>query len=131
MLCHLSQEWTKLGRPEGASWPVERDTHAACSLNYGEEHPQLLVTGGVDKDGNTLQDAWILDVNSGRWREVSGDECVTGSTESVVQTRSISFKLCCCKTTKLTNHRNLDVCTNFQNDVRISWTSTNFWLKFG
>ena len=70
----FSQEWTKLERPEGTPWPVERSAHAACCLNYGEENPHLLVTGGVDKDGNTLQDAWILDVNSGRWREVSGDQ---------------------------------------------------------
>ena len=93
-MCHLSQEWTKLKRPEEASWPVERASHAACCLNYGEEHPQLLVTGGLDNEDNTLQDAWILDVNSGRWREVSGDvhmnECVTVQlTESIVQTKSI------------------------------------------
>ena len=55
----------------GAPWPVERASHAAICLNYGEEHPQLLVTGGVDNNGNTLGDAWILDVKSGRWREVS------------------------------------------------------------
>ena len=53
---------------------MDRSSHAACCLNFGEEHPQLLVTGGVDKNGNTLGDAWILDVKSGRWREVSGDE---------------------------------------------------------
>ena len=73
-ICHLSQEWTKLERPEGASWPVERASHAACCLNYGEEQPQLLVTGGVDNVDNILQDAWILDVKSGRWREVSGSD---------------------------------------------------------
>ena len=81
LLWYLSQEWTKLEKPERALCPVGRSSHAACCLNYGEEHPQLLVTGGVDKSGNTLQDAWILDVNSGRWRKVSGDECVTGSTD--------------------------------------------------
>ena len=70
---HLPQKWTKLERPRGAPWPVDRFYHAACCLNYGEEQPQLLVTGGWDKYGNTLKDAWILDVNSGRWREVSGD----------------------------------------------------------
>ena len=70
IMCHLFQEWTKLEWPEGAPKPVGRDSHAACCLNYGEEHPQLLVTGGVDNGGNTLQDAWILDVNSGRWSEV-------------------------------------------------------------
>ena len=94
VLCHLSQKWTKLEKPERASWPVNRVSHAACCLNYDEEHPQLLVTGGVDKNDNTLQDAWVLDVNFERWREVSGDKCVSGSTESVVQTRSKSYKLC-------------------------------------
>ena len=81
VLWYLSQEWTKLEKPEGASWPVERSAHAACCLNYGEEHPQLLVTGGWDKNDNTLQDAWVLDVNSGRWRKVSCDECVNCSTD--------------------------------------------------
>ena len=70
----MSQEWTKLKKPEGTLWPVERSAHGACCLNYGEEHPQLLVTGGLDKNGDTLQDAWILDVESGRWSEVSGDQ---------------------------------------------------------
>ena len=74
VLYHLSQEWTKLERPEEAPWPVERIAHAACCLNYGEEHPQLLVTGGLDKNDTTLQDAWILDVNSGRWRRVSSGD---------------------------------------------------------
>ena len=69
---HLSQEWTKLENSGVSPLPVGRDAHAACCLNYGEEHPQLLVTGGVDKDGISLQDAWILDVTSGGWREVSG-----------------------------------------------------------
>ena len=59
----------------GAPWPVERASHAACCLNYGEEHSQLLVTGGKGNYTTTLQDAWILDVNSGRWKEVSGDVC--------------------------------------------------------
>ena len=36
-----------------------------------------MVTGGVDKNDNTLQDAWILDVKCGRWREVSSDLLVT------------------------------------------------------
>ena len=71
---HLSQEWTKLEKSEEASWPVERSAHAACCLNYGEEHPQLLVTGGLGKNNDSLQDAWILDVKSREWREVCHDE---------------------------------------------------------
>jgi len=60
-------------RIEGAPWPVERAAHATCCLNYGQDHPQALVTGGQDNNGNTLNDMWTLDVKSGRWREVSGD----------------------------------------------------------
>ena len=66
----LSQEWIKLGQPEGAPWPVERSGHAACCLNYGDEEPVLLMTGGVDDNDNTLKDAWLLEVNSRRWRAV-------------------------------------------------------------
>ena len=51
---------------------MERSDHAACCLNYGEEHPQLLVTGGTKSSDSSLNDAWILDVISGKWREVSG-----------------------------------------------------------
>ena len=68
---HLLQEWTKLEKTKGDPWPAGRDSHAACCLNYGEKHPQLLVTGGVGNDGITLSDAWILDVNSGKWSEVN------------------------------------------------------------
>ena len=79
--CLLSQEWTKLERPEGAPWPAERMAHAACCLNYRDYHPQLLVTGGLDKKGKTLNDAWVLDINTGWWREVREVEgcvvCVT------------------------------------------------------
>jgi len=49
---------------------VERRGHAACCLKYGDEEPVLLMTGGVNGNDNTLKDAWLLDVNSGRWREV-------------------------------------------------------------
>ena len=73
ILHHLSQEWTKLERPTGAPWPAERASHAACCLNFGQDHPQVLVTGGLDKNGNTLNDIWILDIKSGMWREVSSD----------------------------------------------------------
>ena len=72
ILHHLPQEWTKLEGPERAPWPMERACLAACCLNYGEEHPQLLVTGGRDSNDNTQCDAWILDVMSWKWRKVSG-----------------------------------------------------------
>ena len=59
-----------MDKPEGAAWPVGRDVHAACCLNYGQEHPQLLISGGLDKDHKTLGDAWLLSVATGTWREV-------------------------------------------------------------
>ena len=68
--CHFSQEWAKLEKPHGAPWPVGRSGHAACCLNYRDDKPVLLMTGGVDDNDNTLKDAWLLEVNSGRWREV-------------------------------------------------------------
>ncbi len=56
---------------EGEPWPVERAAHAACCLNYGQDHPQLLVHGGVDNDYNVLGDMLILDIDTGKWTEVS------------------------------------------------------------
>ncbi len=53
---------------EGEPWPVGRSLHAACCLNYGQDHPQLLVHGGVGNDKKTLG---ILDVDTGKWTEVS------------------------------------------------------------
>ena len=69
----LPQEWTKLERPVEAPWPEERHGHATCCLNYGEEHPQLFVTGGWNNNKTILGDAWILDVKSGSWKTVSGN----------------------------------------------------------
>ena len=60
---------------EGEPCPVARDGHAAVCLNYGGDHPQLLVTGGRGADGKVLNDAWMLDVQSGRWREVRVYAC--------------------------------------------------------
>ena len=50
--------------------PEERAAHAACCLNYGQQHSQLLITGGRSKEDHLLGDAWVLDVDNGRWRKV-------------------------------------------------------------
>ncbi len=55
----------------GDPWPVERQVHAACCLNYGQDHPQLLVHGGVGKGSNVLGDMLILDTDTGKWTEAS------------------------------------------------------------
>ena len=65
------QHWRKLVHQEGEPCPVGRSGHAAvCLHGYGGYHPHLLVTGGLDKDKTVLSDAWILDLESGRWKEV-------------------------------------------------------------
>ena len=56
---------------QGELWPVERSGHAACCLIYGQDHPQLLMHGGLDNDNKTLGDMWIFDVDTGKWTEVS------------------------------------------------------------
>ena len=46
-----------------------RSVHTAVCLGPGD-HPQVLVYGGVDNSGKVLSDMWVVDVHSGRWREV-------------------------------------------------------------
>ena len=55
---------------QGDQWPEARSRYSACVLNYGEEYPTVLVSGGLDKDRKVLGDMWILDVDSGKWTEV-------------------------------------------------------------
>ena len=67
------QHWSKVDHHEGEPCPVARNGHAAVCLDYGGDHPQLLVTGG--KGNKVLSDIWMLDVQSGRWREVRVYAC--------------------------------------------------------
>ena len=55
----------------GKLWPEARAFHAACCLNYGQQFPQLLVTGGLGKDRKPLGDIWIFDIERGKWRKVT------------------------------------------------------------
>lgn len=64
------QVFTKFTRQGGEPWPTERSYHAACCLGFGSENPHLLVTGGVDGEGRTLNDAWLLDVINRKWKKV-------------------------------------------------------------
>ena len=56
-----------------------RHGHAAVSLWNGGDHSQLLVMGGRDENNKVLSDAWILDLQAERWREVRmWEECKGG-----------------------------------------------------
>ena len=68
---YIMQDWRKLECQEkGVPRPMGRSSHDAVCLGYGGDHPHLLVTGGLDNDKTVLGDAWMLDLQSGRWREV-------------------------------------------------------------
>ena len=67
------QHWSKLDHQEGIPRPVGRSTHVAVCLGYGGDNPKLLMTGGRDANKVTLNDVWILDLDSRKWKEVS--EC--------------------------------------------------------
>ena len=54
----------------GVPQPVGRSYHASCCLNYDDNHPKVLMIGGLDETNNVLGDAWIFDINSGKWTEV-------------------------------------------------------------
>ena len=64
------QNWSKLNKSGGGPWPEERTGPVACCLNYGQQFPQLLVTGGVDRQLRPLADVWILNIHRGKWKKV-------------------------------------------------------------
>lgn len=49
-----------------------RDDHSACIKNGTS--PLFLTLGGVNNQFNTLADLWIMDVDSGKWKQVRGIE---------------------------------------------------------
>lgn len=70
-MCHpfFNQECQKFVPKSGEAWPIGRVEHAACCLGFGER-PQLLLIGGLYEGNKTLNDIWILDLESMKWREV-------------------------------------------------------------
>ena len=67
---YFTQNWRKLNKSGDGLWPEERIHHAACCLNYGQQFPQLLVSGGLDKQNKPLADLWILDIERENWKKV-------------------------------------------------------------
>ena len=47
-----------------------RSLHAAACIEHGGDRPQLMITGGLDAASIVLNDVWIMDVQSGRWKKV-------------------------------------------------------------
>ena len=61
---------TKVEPHDGEPWPVGRSAHAACGLGYAEDHIYLLISGGLNNDGQVLNDMWLFDVSLKKWKEV-------------------------------------------------------------
>ena len=76
------QVWTKLSgesetvsspsqrNPSLLSHPSARDGHSACVIE-GAPRPLMLVTGGWDATDQATSDMWLLDINSGLWKQVN------------------------------------------------------------
>ena len=47
-----------------------RNYHAAVCIEHGGDRPQLVITEGLSAGDNLLNDVWIMDVQSGRWKKV-------------------------------------------------------------
>ena len=58
-IMYFTQNWRKLNKLGDGLWPEERSDHASCCLNYGQQFPQLLVSGGLDRQNKPLADLWI------------------------------------------------------------------------
>ena len=69
-LLPVLQNWTKIEPGVGEPWPVGRCGHAACCLDHGGDHPQLLISGGLDNDEKALSCSWLFDVTSRKWKKV-------------------------------------------------------------
>ena len=54
----------------GGDTPTMRSLHAAACIEHGGDRPQLVISGGVGAGDKVLNDVWIMDVQSGRWKKV-------------------------------------------------------------
>ena len=56
---------------QGDQLPKPRQGHAACCLNFGEDHPVVVVSGGLCSSCFMAEnDMWIHEVDSGEWTKV-------------------------------------------------------------
>ena len=54
----------------GGDSPTSSTLHAAACIEHGGDRSQLVITGGRDAGNKVLNDVWIMDVQSGRWKKV-------------------------------------------------------------
>ena len=64
-----------MSRPDDTTipWPVGRIYHSSCLLAgslTGHQHPVVVVVGGQDNNGDTLNDLWIMKREQ-TWKKVN------------------------------------------------------------
>ena len=55
---------------------MARYYHVAVCLGYGRDNPKLLVIGGLNFKNMRLSDVWMLDLDSGKWKEVTDEVAI-------------------------------------------------------
>ncbi|XP_019862551.1 PREDICTED: uncharacterized protein LOC109591216 [Amphimedon queenslandica] len=62
--------------PASVQWPVGRCAHAITSII--SDSPTLVMIGGEDKDGQLVNDSWLLNTSQYQWSKIVLPESVTG-----------------------------------------------------
>ena len=69
----------------GGDTPTTRTLHAAACIEHGGDRPQLVITGGQDTSNKVLNDVWIMDVQSGRWKKVIHAPAINEKVNSICE----------------------------------------------
>ncbi|XP_019863832.1 PREDICTED: uncharacterized protein LOC109593001 [Amphimedon queenslandica] len=60
--------WQCIKKPEAIDqWPVGRYYHAGAIIITGSDCPMLVISGGADKNNDTLDDCWIFNITQHSW----------------------------------------------------------------
>ncbi|XP_019859853.1 PREDICTED: U-box domain-containing protein 35-like [Amphimedon queenslandica] len=60
--------WQGIKKPEAiCQWPASRWLHAGAIIITGSDCPMLVISGGLDKNGDTLDDYWIFNITQHCW----------------------------------------------------------------
>uniref|UniRef100_A0A1X7UDA8 Uncharacterized protein n=1 Tax=Amphimedon queenslandica TaxID=400682 RepID=A0A1X7UDA8_AMPQE len=60
--------WQCIKKPEAIDqWPVGRWLHAGAIIITGSDCPMLVISGGRDKNDDTLDDCWIFNITQHSW----------------------------------------------------------------
>lgn len=76
------QSWVRVTTTgeKGVGVPAARRDHATILLEGSPKNIQLFITGGIDRNWHSLNDAWILKLDEGlrqgSWYKVNNWSCI-------------------------------------------------------